>query len=210
MPRATINPEDRQHTFATEEIKQIAVYQRYTLSYKVSDIARNLRMSDRSVERVLQLWRTTGEVISEASEKKQTRKRIMTEQEQEHLLELVKSCPDLYLDELQKRLQEMFGLYIGISTIWDTLTDLGLTHKRAFFSFPKRLQNEMKKPTHNTAFELELNHQTGWYSLTRAASIAVLHIDFTVGLRRGVVLGLKRTLYVAQVIQSFLHSARKA
>ncbi|KIJ22688.1 hypothetical protein M422DRAFT_83984, partial [Sphaerobolus stellatus SS14] len=95
-----------------------------------SDIARNLRMSDRSVERVLQLWRTTGEVISEASKKKQTRKRIMTEQEQEHLLELVKSRPDLYLDELQKHLQEMFGLYIGISTIWDTLTDLGLTRKR--------------------------------------------------------------------------------
>ncbi|KIJ51782.1 hypothetical protein M422DRAFT_244132 [Sphaerobolus stellatus SS14] len=130
MPRTFIEAEDRQRNFATEEVKEIAVYQQHTLNYKIEDIARNLRMSKRTVERVLELWKTTGEVIPKDSKGRLSRRKLMSEQEQEYLLELVKSRPDLYLDELQKRLQEMFELYIGISTIWDTLTDLGLTRKR--------------------------------------------------------------------------------
>ena len=69
--------------FASEEVKQIAIYQHYTLHYNAAQIASNLRMSRRTVERVLKLWQTTGEVVAEGSQKKQTRKKIMTEHERQ-------------------------------------------------------------------------------------------------------------------------------
>ena len=42
----------------------------------------------------------------------------------------MKSRPDLYLDEIQDHLPQLFDVYVGISTLWDNLTELSLTCKR--------------------------------------------------------------------------------
>jgi len=83
MPQLPIDTEERCHRFVHEEVKEIAIFQHYTLGYNVQMIARNLRMSKRTVERTLHLWRTTGEVDTEATQKKQKRRRILGETEQE-------------------------------------------------------------------------------------------------------------------------------
>jgi hypothetical protein len=36
----------------------------------------------------------------------------------------------MYLDEIQEALKVQYGLIVGLSTIWDTLTELGLSRKR--------------------------------------------------------------------------------
>ena len=46
------------------------------------------------------------------------------------LLALVERKPDIYLDEMQSQLQQQHGLVVGISTIWETLVELGLTRKK--------------------------------------------------------------------------------
>jgi hypothetical protein len=53
----------------------------YTLEKKVGDIAIDLNMSKHVVERVLQLWCETGEVVPVEPDQKKKRKRIMTSQE---------------------------------------------------------------------------------------------------------------------------------
>ena len=42
----------------------------------------------------------------------------------------MKSRPDLYLDEIQDHLAQLFDVYVGLSTLWDNLTELGLRRKR--------------------------------------------------------------------------------
>ena len=36
----------------------------------------------------------------------------------------------MYLDEMQAQLQQQHGVIAGITTIWDTLTELGLGYKK--------------------------------------------------------------------------------
>ena len=111
-------------------------------------ISLNLRMAQHIVERVLYLWQTTGEVLQHPQYEKFRWKRMLCDEELnvsgifshvapnsclsilQRLIALVESQPDLYLDEMQAHLQEMYDLYIGLSTIWDALTEAGLTQKK--------------------------------------------------------------------------------
>ena len=81
MPRLPIPPEDVLHQFASEDRKQLVVYQYYTLHYSIVTIAMNLRLSERTVQRVLQLWQETGEVASLTSKEKLKRKKILNDHE---------------------------------------------------------------------------------------------------------------------------------
>jgi hypothetical protein len=83
MPRPPRPPEEVVHRFCCQQIKELVVYQKYTLRYNVKTISQNLRMSIRTVERTLQLWRTTGEVVPKKTQEKQKRRRILTDHEQD-------------------------------------------------------------------------------------------------------------------------------
>jgi transposase len=37
--------------------------------------------------------------------------------------------PDMFLDEIQEELKMQHGVIVGLSTIWDMLTELGLSRK---------------------------------------------------------------------------------
>ena len=50
------------------------------------------------------------------------------------LLALIERKPDIYLDEMQTKLQEQHGIIVGLSTIWEALTELGLTRKKVRIS----------------------------------------------------------------------------
>ncbi|KAF8580042.1 hypothetical protein K439DRAFT_1268386, partial [Ramaria rubella] len=78
------------------------------------------------VEHILHLWQMMGEVMAPQKKK---RIRVMTPQEMETLVQLVQQFPSLYLDKMQNILQEMYGVVVGISTLWATLRELGLTCK---------------------------------------------------------------------------------
>jgi len=67
----------------SEEVKELAVYQSYSLNYEVPFICVSLKMSHRTVERVPHLWRTTGEVLQNPQHEKRKRKRIVSDDELE-------------------------------------------------------------------------------------------------------------------------------
>ena len=56
----------RQHY--SKDLKQRIVYQRFTLGMNTSEIAKNLDMSVRVVQQVLQLWEEIGEVVKDPVE----------------------------------------------------------------------------------------------------------------------------------------------
>ncbi|KIJ25253.1 hypothetical protein M422DRAFT_81019, partial [Sphaerobolus stellatus SS14] len=112
-----------------EEVKKLVIHQRFTRKMTVNAIALTLNMPKRVVERVLQTWKETGEVHLEAG-RKNKRITIMTDDEKEFLLALSERHPDMYLDEFQEQLCIQHGIIVGLATIWNTLTNLGLTRKK--------------------------------------------------------------------------------
>ncbi|KAF8490616.1 hypothetical protein JB92DRAFT_3128798 [Gautieria morchelliformis] len=97
---------------------------------KIDDITLDLNMSKCVVEQILQLWCTSGEVVVQGHGKMGNRRKIMTPEEMEFLLWLTEQFPDLYLDEIQSIMQRLYGITVVISTLWDTMTNLGLTCKK--------------------------------------------------------------------------------
>jgi hypothetical protein len=66
------------------ELKKVVIHQRFTLKMRVHEIALNLAMPKRVVERVLQVWMETGEVHEDLRRKKgQKKKSVMEEEEKE-------------------------------------------------------------------------------------------------------------------------------
>lgn len=81
MPRQAVPDDERCRKHYTSDRKQLVIYQRHTLHFTVSEIARNLNMSRRAVERTLQLWRLIGDVTPPECKSKQKRQKIMSEHE---------------------------------------------------------------------------------------------------------------------------------
>ena len=69
-------------TYSTD-LRERVVYQRITLGHEINDISTSLNMSRRVVERVLQLWRRTGEVTSSGPGRGGKRSRVMDSEEME-------------------------------------------------------------------------------------------------------------------------------
>ena len=64
MPRF-LREHQRQRQSYSEDLRKRVIYQRITLEKKIDDIAHDLNMSKRVVEHIPNLWRTTGEVMSQ-------------------------------------------------------------------------------------------------------------------------------------------------
>jgi transposase-like protein len=82
MPRFLPEHQRQRQTYS-EDLRKRVIYQRFTREKKIDEIALDLNMSKRVVERILNLWRTTGEVMSQEPGKKGKRRKIMTQEEME-------------------------------------------------------------------------------------------------------------------------------
>lgn len=83
------------------------------------------------------------------------------------LLRLTERNPDIYLDEMQDQLHSQHRVIMGLSTIWDTLTKLGLSRECVCMLFipqllyfdkvcssQRRPWNAMNVPGHDFCFEI--------------------------------------------------------
>jgi hypothetical protein len=99
------------------------------------------------------------------------------------LLALIERNPDIYLDEIQAQLQQQHGLIIGISTIWETLTELGLIHKKVSYNQSlcdnphTSLQLSKAAAERNAACRAHYQFQIGAESPERLVFIDESHID---------------------------------
>jgi len=100
------------------------------LSYILTkqDISVYTGISLRTIERILAYFKKHG-AISEP-ERRVTTQRMLAKDDVATLFEIVKSAPDLYLDELQEVLSMECGQHVSKGTIWKTLTRAGFTMKK--------------------------------------------------------------------------------
>jgi len=73
----------RQRRTYSEDVRELVIYQKYTLKKKTADISCDLNMAQRVVERTLKIWRETGEVVPQGPGRKGRRMRLMTAAEVE-------------------------------------------------------------------------------------------------------------------------------
>ncbi|KIJ39962.1 hypothetical protein M422DRAFT_81290, partial [Sphaerobolus stellatus SS14] len=86
---------------------------------KTSDIAIDLDMSLRVVQRILKLWNDIGDVVN--TPVKIGKAPLMNKEQEEFLVALLEHSPNLYLDKLTEELEVQHGILVNISTVWRTL-----------------------------------------------------------------------------------------
>ncbi|KAF8579856.1 hypothetical protein K439DRAFT_1240632, partial [Ramaria rubella] len=94
-------------------------------------IAKELDMSLRVVQRVLQLYEEIGTVVRNPGlYAKKGRARLLHSCAVEFMLALVDQQPDIYLNEIAEELIEQHGVSVFLATIQQTMKLLGITTKR--------------------------------------------------------------------------------
>ncbi|KIJ43433.1 hypothetical protein M422DRAFT_253316 [Sphaerobolus stellatus SS14] len=129
MPRVVLQDQRKRKCYEYA-IRKHVIHLRYKQEKTIDEIALDLDMSRRTVERILHLWRMTGEVVSQGQTYNDSRAKILTDKEMKVLVEYATRWPDMYLDELQQQLCKQHGVIIGLSTLWRMLKSLGLTCKK--------------------------------------------------------------------------------
>ncbi|THU88254.1 hypothetical protein K435DRAFT_613697, partial [Dendrothele bispora CBS 962.96] len=106
---------------------------------KTHDIAHDLNMPLRVVQRVLQTWREIGEVCRER--KGLGRAQILSDCHMQLLITLVEHSPDLYLDEIQLQLSVQYGVHVSLATVYRSLKRLGYSQKKLSKEASERLEH---------------------------------------------------------------------
>ena len=101
---------------------------RCVLGMKLSDVASNALMSERTVQRYVERFQQTGSVAP--CVKKNGPVRTLSELDEVILVQATLNNPGVCLRELQQILQSTSGVHVNISTIWRALKRLGFTHKK--------------------------------------------------------------------------------
>ncbi|KAJ7203048.1 hypothetical protein GGX14DRAFT_369858 [Mycena pura] len=127
MARKTRAIPIRQHY--SKDLKCRVIYQAYTLKKTSTEIAIDLDMPLRVVQRVKKTWREIGEVCRDR--KYIGRSPMMSPNHTKVRISLTQSRVDMtYLDEIQEQLFLQHDLDVSLSTISRTMKILGLSSKK--------------------------------------------------------------------------------
>ena len=95
--------------------------------YSTSHIARVMCISESTVRRILNLFTQTGDITPRT--RRYGPHPLFGQHEQVVLLRLVLDNVGIYLNELQLKLQEIFGVIVSPSTICRTLKKIGCSRR---------------------------------------------------------------------------------
>ncbi|KAK6997463.1 hypothetical protein R3P38DRAFT_3059166 [Favolaschia claudopus] len=126
MPRRAPPTAERKHY--SKDLKTRVIYQAFTLDKSTTQIAIDLDMPVRVVQRVKQTWREIGEVCRDR--RYIGRAPILSPAHSKFLLALLEHTPDMYLDEIQEALYTQHDLEVSLATISRTLKRLGFSSKK--------------------------------------------------------------------------------
>ncbi|KAJ6453022.1 hypothetical protein C8R47DRAFT_946912, partial [Mycena vitilis] len=93
-----------------------------------TEIAINLDMPLRVVQRIKRTWREIGEVCRDR--RYQGRSPLMSQTQTKFLLALIDHTPDIYLDEIQEQLFIQHDVDVSLATVSRTMKRLGLSSKK--------------------------------------------------------------------------------
>ena len=112
----------------SEDLRWRAVWLHIVNGMSKSEIATVLFMCEKSVQRYLQLFQTTGNVTPTNQIRGPTK--ILCDFEVFTILQCLIHKPTLYLHEIQEHLFQVTGTSVHISTICRTIKEQGYTHKK--------------------------------------------------------------------------------
>jgi transposase len=135
--------------FYSWDLKRRVIYQAYTLHKTSTQIAIDLDMPLRVVQRVWRCWREIGEVCKDrvrmgrapimtvtavdvsfySLQNLTSRSWLIVSPFSKFILGLLEHSPDLYLDEIQEQLFSQHDVDVSLATIWRTLKRLGMSSK---------------------------------------------------------------------------------
>ena len=95
----------------------------------ISDILLCCGFSRRTFYRILNLWRSTGDVIADQPTRRGTA-RTLNRDDVQYLIQLVRANPDYFLDELLNLLKTNRFISVHYPTIHRELVNAGMSHKR--------------------------------------------------------------------------------
>ena len=111
----------------SEDLRWRIVWQSVYKEANPEEIAESLYVSARTVRRIVGLFLATGYVASRVSV---GRPRTLTSLEETLVLNVIFENPGIYLDEVQRYLEEKAGVVVSIPTICRTTQRLGLTRRK--------------------------------------------------------------------------------
>ncbi|KAI1783036.1 Homeodomain-like protein [Ganoderma leucocontextum] len=111
------------------DLKERIVHLYLSEGWTMCQISETLQVSPGLVSKVIAIYRTYGIVIDLMKQRTGRLCNIDNDAAQ-YLKELLTANPNMYLDELQQRLQAVLDLNVSIATIFRTLRRLAITHKR--------------------------------------------------------------------------------
>jgi len=94
----------------------------------MSDVAKMMNISVRTVFRCINLFYSTGDII--LASRNHGPLPLLGDYEQIVLLQLILESPGLYLHEIQELLQEKLGVWVHVSMVCKTLHRMGCTRQR--------------------------------------------------------------------------------
>jgi transposase len=138
-------PKTRRHY--SRDLRERIIHQYRVLDKKPFEIAENLDVSLRVVQRTIQLWKEIGDVVRNPDDYQKrgrtplmnfitcnvrsfSSSRMMTHAFLQYILGLLEEKPDMYLDEIALDISETLGVSVSLSTIHRSLQLLGLTRKK--------------------------------------------------------------------------------
>ncbi|KIJ07460.1 hypothetical protein PAXINDRAFT_59940, partial [Paxillus involutus ATCC 200175] len=96
---------------------------------RLRDILQCCNFSERTFYCILKLWHETGDVVTH-SQSFRGRPRILDREDLDHLLSLVKSNPDYFLDELMSLVKNNRFISIHFTTVFQELERAGMSYKK--------------------------------------------------------------------------------
>ncbi|KAJ7189220.1 Homeodomain-like protein [Mycena filopes] len=111
----------------------------HTVGVSIQSISDYTDVSKRQIYRIVNLFQTTGKVVTASQRKRTGRTRHLTSDDVAYLQGCLDVSCDRYLDELQLGLEETCGRTVSQSTVWRALKRSGYTMKKARNSPSPRL-----------------------------------------------------------------------
>ena len=104
------------------------VWQILALHASPDVVSRRFNVSTRTVTRYLTLFQQTGDIVPKTG--CHGPKRLLGDYEQLVLLRIILEHPGIYLEEIQSKLFETFGVEVSTPTICRTLKSMGCSRQR--------------------------------------------------------------------------------
>lgn len=109
------------------KIAAIRIFERGLMD--LDDILECCQLSRRTWYRILKLWQTTGDVVSQ-SKSLRGRVRALDREDIDYILQLLRQNPDYFLDELLSLLKTNRFISVHFTTIHNELLRAGVSRKR--------------------------------------------------------------------------------